>query len=250
MTAASSPAIKLLSQIDLIPDAQSQDKLFERLKKPQSATTVAFVNAHAVNIMWSNPQISDDFLAADIVLRDGKGLQILFDKLGVAPGLNMNGTDFLPAFLQQTKDMPLAVYGTADPWLSKGCQNLEKNGHTIVSREDGFKPVQAYVDAALAAQPQIILLAMGMPKQEKVARALRDAFGQSPVTILCGGAIVDFIAGRFPRAPIWIRRLGFEWVYRLLREPRRLFRRYVLGNVLFLRHVRAIERAGGLPPRN
>ncbi|RPE71868.1 exopolysaccharide biosynthesis WecB/TagA/CpsF family protein [Pacificibacter maritimus] len=250
MTATSSPAIKLLSQIDLIPDELSKDALFERLKKPQTATTVAFVNAHAVNIMWSNSQIADDFLAADIVLRDGKGLQILFDKLGVAPGLNMNGTDFLPAFLQHTKDMPLAVYGTADPWLSKGCQSLEQDGHTIVSREDGFKPVQAYVDAALDAQPKIILLAMGMPKQEKVARALRDAFGQTPVTILCGGAIVDFIAGRFPRAPSWVRNLGFEWAYRLLREPRRLFRRYVLGNVVFLRHVRSIERAGGLPPRD
>lgn len=250
MKAFLSPATKLLSRIDLIPDTQSKDALCERLKRPQRATTVAFVNAHAVNIMWTNSKIADDFLAADVVLRDGKGLQILFDKLGIEPGLNMNGTDFLPALLQQAKDLPLAVYGTADPWLSKGCQSFEQDGHTIVSRVDGFKPVQAYIDAAQAAQPQIILLAMGMPKQEKVARALREAFGQTPVTILCGGAIVDFVAGRFSRAPNWVRRSGFEWAYRLLCEPRRLFRRYVLGNVVFLRHVRAIERAGGLPPRN
>jgi exopolysaccharide biosynthesis WecB/TagA/CpsF family protein len=55
-----------------------------------------------------------------------------------------------------------------------------------------------------------------------------------PCTIAAGGAILDFWAGRFPRAPLWMRRAGIEWVFRLLREPRRLWRRYVLGNPLLL----------------
>lgn len=78
----------LLSRIDLIPDTQSKDALFERLKNPQTVTTVAFVNAHAVNIMWTNSEIADNFLAADVVLRDGKGLW-WFEVVGCFGG---NGT--------------------------------------------------------------------------------------------------------------------------------------------------------------
>jgi exopolysaccharide biosynthesis WecB/TagA/CpsF family protein len=55
-----------------------------------------------------------------------------------------------------------------------------------------------------------------------------------PCLIVCGGAIIDFLGGKIARAPVWMRRLGLEWVYRLVQEPGRLFRRYVLGNPLFL----------------
>ncbi|MEX5624238.1 WecB/TagA/CpsF family glycosyltransferase, partial [Pseudomonas syringae] len=52
--------------------------------------------------------------------------------------------------------------------------------------------------------------------------------------IVCGGAILDFLGGKASRAPQWLRHLGGEWAYRLLREPKRLFMRYVVGNPLFL----------------
>src|SRR5690606_40821841 len=74
----------------------------------------------------------------------------------------------------------------------------------------------------------IIVLAMGMPKQEQVAVQLRDALN-TPALLICGGAILDFAAERFPRAPLWMRRFGLEWLFRLLLEPRRLFKRYALG---------------------
>lgn len=73
---------------------------------------------------------------------------------------------------------------------------------------------------------------MGMPKQEAVAAKLAAIGG--PCLIVCGGAILDFLGGKVSRAPEWLRRLGGEWLYRLLREPKRLFMRYVVGNPLFL----------------
>jgi exopolysaccharide biosynthesis WecB/TagA/CpsF family protein len=86
----------------------------------------------------------------------------------------------------------------------------------------------------MQAQPcALIVLGMGMPRQELVACSLRAQLDY-PCLIVCGGAIIDFLGGKTARAPAWMRRLGLEWVYRLAQEPGRLFRRYVLGNPLFL----------------
>ena len=56
------------------------------------------------------------------------------------------------------------------------------------------------------------------------------------------GGLFDFYSGRIPRAPLWMRELGLEWVYRLLQEPGRMWRRYVIGNPLFLYRVRQQAR--------
>jgi exopolysaccharide biosynthesis WecB/TagA/CpsF family protein len=73
---------------------------------------------------------------------------------------------------------------------------------------------------------------MGMPKQEAVAARLANS--GVPCLIVCGGAILDFLGGKVSRAPQWMRRLGCEWVFRLISEPKRLFTRYVVGNPMFL----------------
>lgn len=91
----------------------------------------------------------------------------------------------------------------------------------------------AYVTLAEAQQSALIVLGMGMPRQEEVALALREELTH-PCLIVCGGAIIDFLGGETPRAPSWMQRSGTEWVYRLACEPRRLFCRYVLGNPLFV----------------
>jgi len=103
---------------------------------------------------------------------------------------------------------------------------------------NGFLDIAQYIEALqpYRSQFKLIVLAMGMPKQERIAIGLRQA-DIGPALILCGGAIVDFAAGRFPRAPLWMRSAGLEWLFRLAREPRRLFRRYVIGIPIFLINV-------------
>jgi N-acetylglucosaminyldiphosphoundecaprenol N-acetyl-beta-D-mannosaminyltransferase len=76
------------------------------------------------------------------------------------------------------------------------------------------------------------VLGMGMPKQEAIAARL--AASGVPCLVVCGGAILDFLGGKVTRAPNWVRRLGCEWMFRLIGEPQRLFRRYVVGNPMFL----------------
>jgi len=98
---------------------------------------------------------------------------------------------------------------------------------------DGFQPDGFYLKLAANARPDLIILGMGMPKQERVAHRLKHGLNYD-VAIVCGGAILDFLSGHVPRAPSWMRSTGLEWAYRLSLEPKRLFRRYVIGNPLFL----------------
>lgn len=245
MTACIDDIQRLVDKIRLVPDAAAQDCLMAELTAPEAPVIAAFVNAHAFNLAWEDEAARGLFLGADMLLRDGKGLEMLCRGLGRDPGLNMNGTDLIPAVLGRIGARPLAVLGSADPWLSGACARLEGEGRRIVARLDGFQPDAAYLDLIAQTRPEIVLLAMGMPRQEQVAAALRAAFPDRPMAILCGGAIVDFLAGRFTRAPAWTRRLGLEWAWRLMLEPRRLFRRYVVGNALFLARARRLRKAKG-----
>jgi N-acetylglucosaminyldiphosphoundecaprenol N-acetyl-beta-D-mannosaminyltransferase len=81
-------------------------------------------------------------------------------------------------------------------------------------------------------RPDILFVGLSAPKQEKW---IADNLHRLPVPVSIGvGAAFDFLSGRIPRAPLWIQRIGLEWLYRLYCEPRRLWRRYLLGNVVFI----------------
>jgi exopolysaccharide biosynthesis WecB/TagA/CpsF family protein len=127
----------------------------------------------------------------------------------------------------------VAFWGTRQPYLDQAAQRCKAEfGIVPVSVHDGFASVETYLQLVRREQPELIVLGMGMPKQEAVAAKLAAIGG--PCLIVCGGAILDFLGGKVSRAPEWLRRLGGEWLYRLLREPKRLFMRYVVGNPLFL----------------
>jgi hypothetical protein len=180
-----------------------------------------------------------------VLLRDGSGLAWLLRRCARAPGLNMNGTDFIPELLRACDGLPVAVLGTREPHLARGLRKLQQE---IMPRSriwgvDGFAPAPAYVQLLRERKPAIVLLAMGMPRQEELAQRLRREL-EHRCLLICGGAIVDFWAGRTRRAPGLVRRLGLEWLWRLGQEPVRLFRRYVIGNPLFIWRVLTLRREG------
>jgi exopolysaccharide biosynthesis WecB/TagA/CpsF family protein len=84
-----------------------------------------------------------------------------------------------------------------------------------------------------------------MPKQEQVAAQLRKQLSNGCL-IVCGGAIIDFLGGKVTRAPLWVRNWGIEWMYRLAVEPKRLFKRYVIGNPKFLVRSLALNKGTSL----
>ena len=219
-------------------DAEVEDFL-KSLPSRKGPVTVAFVNAHVMNLLLpSNSELIGPLRRTDYVLRDGIGMAILLRLLGRAPGMNLNGTDLIPRILHRARGHRLALLGTRNPYLENAAQaicaqiGLSRSDITV---DDGFHDDSHYLELVRKHRPQFIVLGMGVPKQERVATLLKDNLDYDCV-IVSGGAIVDFYGGKVRRAPALLRAMRMEWLFRLGLEPRRLFRRYLLGNPTFLLH--------------
>lgn len=214
------------SPSDAISYCQNEIKQGKRLN-------IAFLNAHAFNLACQNKGFFDAILACDIVFRDGIGVKILFKLLGKSPGYNLNGTCFIPILLKEVfQNKSVALFGSTDIELTVAIQKLQSQGVNVVTVLDGFKEPSAYVDHLCEHSVDVVVMAMGMPKQEVVSKVIREAYPN--ISTINGGAILDFISGKVERAPDWVQKLSLEWVFRLMKEPKRLFRRYIVGNVMFL----------------
>lgn len=223
-------------------DTRLIESAYQQAITTTQPVSFGFVNQHGFNLMAADSQIYSAFLGLDYRVRDGIGMKLALKRFGREPGANLNGTDLIPKFVRyvakhtslQKRPLKVFVFGTQEPWLSKGseklCQGLE------VIKLDGFRSEDAYLNCLKSHQDteafHLIILAMGMPKQEFLAQRIRTDINASCL-VLCGGAIIDFQAGRVKRAPDWIRKLSLEWAYRLMLEPKRLFKRYVFGIPLF-----------------
>ena len=227
--------IALLARLDRIDDAAAKQGFLADLNAVEKPAVVSFLNAHGFNLARGDAAFRDNLLTADYLFRDGVGVSIMLRLLGAPPGMNMNGTDLNPEMVRACAGKTVALCGTAEPWLTRAAAVIESWGNPVVLSMDGFQGHAATVERLLASDADIFLLAMGMPRQEAVAAELAARLGR-PAVILNGGAIVDFLAGRFPRAPESWRSLHLEWLFRLIQEPGRLWRRYILGGVVFLAH--------------
>lgn len=225
--------INLLRKLSLYDDEESFWNSFELgalvAEKP---FVISFLNAHAFNMAWSDSVFRQNLLDSSLLLRDGVGVKIGLVFFGIEPGLNLNGTDLIPKIIEKVGGK-VSLYGTKDPNLGGAAQKLKEQGVDVVSMIDGFQGLDVYLKDALLQKPRLIVLAMGMPKQERVSDCLSRNVDW-PCVIVNGGAILDFLSGRVERAPRWLRNVGLEWGYRLYKEPGRLWRRYLVGNFSFL----------------
>lgn len=235
--------IQLLDRIRIVEDEAAEAALLEELFRPERPFILSFVNAHAVNLGWNQPGMLDGLLRSDLLLRDGIGVKLGLKAFNRPYGLNMNGTDFIPKLARRYAGKRVALFGTRSPWLDAAAARLEEWGLKVVSSHHGFDPPEEYLKRAAETKPDLILMAMGMPKQEEVSVRLREHLSH-PVLIVNGGAILDYIGEKVPRAPLVMRQVGMEWLFRLAVEPKRLFSRYVLGIPIYFGHVVQVRRSG------
>lgn len=151
---------------------------------------------------------------------------------------NLNGTDLVPAFLAaETKPRTLFLLGARPGIAEAAAHHLARRfpQHRVVGTRDGYftdDETAAVVGAINAASPDILLVALGNPSQELF---IAEQAHRIDARVLMGvGALLDYTAGSSVRAPALLRLARLEWLFRLLREPQRLGRRYTLEAALFL----------------
>lgn len=217
----------------------------------KSCRVFAFCNMHTFNLARRSSALAQA-LAKATVYNDGLGIdiasQILF---GTKFPENLNGTDLTAALFERV-GRPVSVYlvgsapGVAEIAAAKLSQRFPLL--TVVGCQHGFfddSENERIADEIRAANTDLVLVGMGNPRQELWATGISERTG---AVILCVGAYIDFAAGRFSRAPAWIRRARCEWAYRLALEPARMCRRYFGGAPPFLLSV--LSERFRRPPRS
>jgi N-acetylglucosaminyldiphosphoundecaprenol N-acetyl-beta-D-mannosaminyltransferase len=216
--------------------------LVESLIRKRKSKFVALANVNTLNYAYQNKKYRQILLSADIVLRDGTGVKWAAKKMGADPKYNFVGTDFIPRFCSATSSKKYRIYllgarpGIAESAATK-LQRLAP-GLLIAGYQHGYfdKAEESWIINEISnSNSDILLVALGNPNQEMwIAKNLHKL--NVPLSIGVG-ALFDYMSGHVPRAPKWMLDTGIEWLFRLLIEPRRLWRRYLLGNPLFMLRV-------------
>lgn len=203
---------------------------------------VGVVNAAKIVNMGRNPALREDVLASDLILADGASVVWASRVLGAPLPERVAGIDLMYGLLREGNRHGYRVYCLgATEEVSKvvaGRIRAEYPGVVLAGRRNGYFAPEEEEDVAAdiaAARPDILFVAITSPKKENFLAKYSDRIG---VAICHGvGGSFDVMAGKVERAPELWQRLGLEWLYRLKQEPRRLWKRYLVTNVLFCRLV-------------
>ena len=245
---ASRPSSRMILGLPVVDatTAQTVDHLLSG-----AVRSVFFLNAHCANLRARNRTYAAALARADMILPDGIGVELAARMTGAGLTENLNGTDFTPALLHQAARRGQSVFlfgarpGTAERAATTLCRTIP--GLRVAGTRDGYEGA-VDADAAIAqinaSGADILLVAMGVPQQELWIDAhLPDL---KPHLVLGVGALFDFLAGTVSRAPVVVRKARLEWLWRLAQEPRRLAKRYLIGNATFMARAaaHAVQNAG------
>lgn len=221
--------------------------------EPSAPAHVCFVNANNFNLALERPEFMRALRAADLVLPDGIGVKIALQMAGGQLRKNLNGTDLFPhlATLFARREWPVFLLGATNAVLEKASANILRHHPElrIAGMHDGYfkrEGEEALCAAINASGAMVLLIGMGTPRQEEFVARNQHRLHVAMVFSL--GGLLDFLGEKNRRAPLWMRQAGLEWIYRLLQEPGRMWRRYIVGNPVFLWRARQWvrrQRKGG-----
>ena len=215
----------------------------ERFVQERLPRQICLANAYTVALAQRDTILNALLKKAALVLADGMSIVWGGHWIGVQLPQRVPGPDLMEAVCRRASRNGHRIFlmGSSQGTLQKLqekllrlCPGLQIAGAYSPPMCDhlGEDANQIILGLLEAARPDILFVGMSCPKQEKW---IAENLHRLPVPVSLGvGAAFDFLSGNIPRAPHWIRRIGLEWLYRLYREPRRLWRRYLLGNIIFL----------------
>jgi N-acetylglucosaminyldiphosphoundecaprenol N-acetyl-beta-D-mannosaminyltransferase len=246
-TAIAAPSPPQRAEILDVPLAISDyDEVIDWMQALIAADGRGYVTAAAVNLVMSareDPQTRAAVLGATLAVPDGQPLVWALHALGHRRATRVYGPDLMARFCERAAldGTPIYLYGGRTPEALELLEArlrerfpglLIAGGYSPPFRELSADEEQDVVSAIDASGAGVVWVGTGQPKQEKWMLAMRPRLS-APLLVGVGAAF-DFHAGLVSQAPAWMQRNGLEWVYRLSREPRRLWRRYARYNPLFV----------------
>ncbi len=223
-----------------------------RFASGKSQRKVMYVNADCMLIAQKNDQYRQVLNRADLVYPDGTGVVLGARLLGFRMAGRSTAADFMPDFCGHLARRGLSVFllGAREGVAKEAARRLLKRlphlkiagtHHGYFSKDETYEVITAVNNS----HADVLLVGFGAPYQELWIH--RYCAKLTPKVIWGVGGLFDFLSGRTPRGPKWLLDNGFEWLCRLAVEPRRLWRRYLFGNMIFIslviRHrLRGVKR--------
>lgn len=198
------------------------------------------VNAAKVVQALRDPELMQIISGCAMINADGMAVVWAARFLGNPISERVAGIDFMLQLwhLAARKNYRVALLGATPEVVASAAESARHEGVEIVLALDGYWTMAqegAVVDAVRLARPDLLFLAIPSPRKE---RFLSEHLQFMGVSLVVGvGGSFDIVAGVTKRAPNWAQRMGLEWLFRLLQEPRRMFMRYLVGNSLFMMDV-------------
>ncbi|WP_162425892.1 WecB/TagA/CpsF family glycosyltransferase [Pontibacter pudoricolor] len=211
------------------------------LSEHKKSSYVCFANVHMLVEAYKDKDFNNILNNADVACPDGGPLSKLMKLLYGQQQDRVAGMDLLPALLQQAAARGKSVYfyGSTDEVL-KAVVETAKKKHPELKIAGYYSPPfrkltdiedTAIVDMINATEPDLVFVALGCPKQERWMAEHKDRVNACMLGV--GQAYMTF-AGLEKRLPKWARDMSLEWVYRLVQEPKRLWKRYLVTNSVFV----------------
>lgn len=224
-------------------DVLAWDVALERLlgwARARESRYVTICNVHVVVSAARDAAYRDIINGSDMAAPDGAPVAWMLRRLGFAGQPRISGPDLMWALCERcaVEELPMYCYGAAPATLALLEARLREAFPALrmAMESPPFRELTPQEDAAAverinASGAGIVFVGLGCPKQE---RWMAEHRGRVQAVMIGVGAAFDFHAGTVQRAPLWMQRRGLEWLHRLASEPRRLWRRYLVTNTLFV----------------
>lgn len=225
--------------IDAISFANAIDRVLVWGHAHQSRYVV-LANVHVVVTASQNPDFGQVVTSADMAAPDGAPVAWMLRQLGAVGQMRVTGPDLTWALLGrcESEGLPVYFFGSSRETLAQLALRVNAAFPSLIVagfEAPPFRPMTAEEDADAVERINssgagLVFVGLGCPKQEHWMQAHR---GRVNAVMLGVGAAFDFHAGTMSRAPSWMRENSLEWLHRLLSEPRRLWKRYLVTNSIF-----------------
>lgn len=229
----------LNTQVDNLTMTEAINEI-DKLVQKRVPSYVVTPNVDHIVKLEKDEEFKNVYKNADLILTDGMPLIWISKLKGNPIKEKVSGSDLFPKVCKLASDKGYSIFllGAAEGVADKAAEKL-KNKYKGLNIAGTYSPsygfekkndeIEKIIKIINECKPDILAVGLGAPKQEKFLYKYKDKLNV-PIS-LAVGASIDFEAGNIERAPIWMQKSGLEWFYRLCKEPKRMFKRYIIDDI-------------------